>query len=259
MDSVDIVELGAATYQARYRFVEDYETGQSPLTSFVAFDMSRPPFDDMKVRQAFAMAADRERIANEKLDGLLDPATGGFVPPGIPGHSSGIGLPYDPSQARHLLVQVGYPDGRGFPVVEILDGNGANKAVEYLVSQWLENLNVNVTLKLVEWEKYIQERHGTHLGIGYWLADYPDPDNYLSDFVRANIPHWRDERYDQLVEEAQRTLVQARRIRLYQEADKILIEQAALVPIVYFRSHHLVKPWVKWRGWGIRGLIIEPH
>ena len=86
---------------------------------YLQFDVSRPPFDDVRVRRAFVLATDREALVKAARPDCF-PATGGFVPPGMPGHSPGIGLPYDPGQARRLLAEAGYPGGQGFPVVECL-------------------------------------------------------------------------------------------------------------------------------------------
>ena len=112
----------------------------------MGFDVNRPPFDDPRVRRAFVLATDREMLADVALRGYVFPATGGFVPPGIPGHSPGIGSPYDPEGARQLLAEAGYPDGRGFPVVGALLPRAAITLAgcEYQQAQWQENLGVEI-------------------------------------------------------------------------------------------------------------------
>ena len=97
-----------------------------------------------------------------------------------------------------------------------------------------------------------------------WVADYPDPDSYLRVGLRSHLPCWRHDKYDQLLEEAQRTMDQPERISLYQEADKILIEEAVVIPLIYWQGHYLVKPWVKLpRGrcnaCEFKDVILEPH
>jgi oligopeptide transport system substrate-binding protein len=97
-----------------------------------------------------------------------------------------------------------------------------------------------------------------------WTPDYPDPDSFLRVCVRAHVPYWRNETYNRLLEGARRTSNQGDRIALYQAADKILIEDAVIMPITYFREHRLVKPWVKLPGGGLdfrnlKAVIIEPH
>jgi ABC-type oligopeptide transport system substrate-binding subunit/class 3 adenylate cyclase len=262
MNSVDIAYLYAKTYHTRHRFAEEYLSGPQQGLYFVGFDTSRPPFDDLRVRRAFVMAADRETLADEIFDGFVDPATGGYVPPTIPGHSPGISLPYDLIQARQLMTEAGYPDGQGFPTFEIIWHRAG--MLEALMAQWLDNLNVEVTIEITNWENVMCTYHSRNISVMGWAADYPDPDNFLRVSIRNHLPYWQNEIYDQLLEEAQRTLAQGDRIRLYQEADKILIEDAAVMPIAYYKFHQLCKPWVKLPARGsdfllFKDVIIEPH
>jgi oligopeptide transport system substrate-binding protein len=262
-NGVDFAELGVEAYQARDRYAEEYISEPSPSTYYVRFDTSRPPFDDSRVRRAFVMAVDRERLADEVMGGFLYPATGGFVPPGIPGHSPGIGLPYDPVQARQLLTQAGYPDGRNFPNLELAWFAETNW-IEHLAAEWLDNLNVEVTFKKIDRADFFQNIRKWNLTFTGWVADHPDPDNFLRVGFRSRPPYWRNEVYERLLEEAQRSSKLNDRIRLYQKADKILIEEAAIMPITYIRWHRLVKPWVKMpaeslSSWTFKDIIIEPH
>jgi oligopeptide transport system substrate-binding protein len=263
-DSVDIASLSEPTIHARNRYAEEYVSEPMQTLFFVGFDTSRPPFDDVRVRRAFAMAVDRERLANEVLEGLPDPGTGGFVPPTIPGHSPGIGLPYDPAQARQLMEQAGYPDGQGLITDEIVWQEPFKNVHEYMQSQWMGNLNVEVTVKITDWENIIGTYQSSNIFIMGWGADYPDPDSFLRVGVRAHLPRWCNDKYNQLLEEAQRALDQPERMRLYQEADKILIEEAVVIPIIYANFPFLVKPWVKLpfsrlEESDFKDVIIEPH
>ena len=261
-NSVDIAYLNEKTYRTRHRFAEEYLSEPGQGLYFVGFDTSRPPFDDLRVRRAFVMAVDRENLADEILDGYLVPATGGYVPPTIPGHSPGIGLPYDPIQARQLMTKAGYPDGQGFPTFEIVWDRAS--MVEPFVAQWLVNLNVEVTIEITDWENILREYPRRNAYFNGWIANYPDPDYFLRVGVQNLLRHWRNDEYDQLLEEAQRALDQPERMRLYQEADKILIEEAVVMPITYMRFHKLCKPWVKLPARGIvrfplKDIILKPH
>jgi oligopeptide transport system substrate-binding protein len=262
MDDIDIVFLGEETYPARHRYIEEYISFPFPMTWYVGFDTSHPPFDDPRVRRAFVMAVDREKLADEVLKGVLYPASGGLVPPGMPGHSPGIALPYDPEQARQLLAQAGYPDGRGFPGRELVYNHSSN-IIEYLKDQWFHNLNVEVAAE--KRETVTLEGGSKHIFFMGWSPDYPDPDSFLRVCVRSRVPHWRNETYERLLEGARRTSNQGERISLYQAADKILIEEGAIMPLTYYRYHLLVKPWVKipagWSGLWIqkKDVILEPH
>jgi ABC-type oligopeptide transport system substrate-binding subunit/class 3 adenylate cyclase len=263
--SVDLVRLEYATYDARRQYIGEYFSVPWPATFFVGFDTSRPPFDDYRVGQAFVMAADRNKLVEEVLRGFHDPGTGGFVPPGMPGHSPGIALPYDPDQARQLLAQAGYPEGQSFPNLELLVWPRRAHIVEYLVAQWLHNLNVEISIEIIQsFEEIIGMEQKNNLFFRIWDASYLDPDEFLRLCVRAKVPHWHNEIYDQIMEKAHQSSDQADRIRLYQAADKILTDEAVIMPVAYDREHYLVKPWVKFTG-GIlektplKNIIIEPH
>lgn len=213
--------------------------------------MRRPPFDDKRVRRAFASSIDKEKLAYKIYDGAWTPATGGFIPPAIPGHSPGIGLPYNPSQAQKFLAQAGYPGGQGLPDLTIGD-TGSNKAHEYFKTQWLENLNVKVESEFIERRKFFSGPQNTNIFFIAWGLGIPDPDYFLRVCIRNYFPYWKNEIYDQLLEKAQQTLDQSDRIQLYQAADKSMIEEVVVIPIGYGQWHYLVKPWVKLPSGGHR-------
>jgi ABC-type oligopeptide transport system substrate-binding subunit/DNA-binding SARP family transcriptional activator len=273
-DRLDILPLGRLPLperaRAQQRHAGDYVLGTEPATQYIAFDVSRPPFDDLRVRRAFALATDRETLADVTLRGCYAPGTGGFVPPGIPGHSPGIGLPYDPQQARQLLAQAGYPGGNGFPVVEWLVSNARSPYAEYLQTQWRENLGVRLTWEAMELTAFLdrlcrEPPEPPHLHAVGWFADYPDPDIFLRVGFPWENTGWRNEAYERLLEEARHRTDQEERMKLYGQADKIAIEKAAIVPLTYDRWPLLVKPWVRrfrasdTRRWFCKDVIIEPH
>jgi oligopeptide transport system substrate-binding protein len=185
----------------------------------------------------------------------------------MPGHSPGIALPYDPDQARRLLAEAGYPGGRGFPVVNVLVSDFRAQECEHLVAQWRENLGVAVERDIIEVaiSGQILERVRPHLFFNGWAADYPDPDSFLRVCVQSTQPGWRNATYEQGVAEARRATDQEQRMRLYRQADQILVEEAALMPLTYSRVHLLVKPWVRkypisvMRGWFWKDVILAPH
>jgi oligopeptide transport system substrate-binding protein len=255
--------------RARQRYAGEYVSGPELHTIYIRFDVNRPPFDDRRVRRAFALATDRERLADVVRRGHVFPATGGFVPLGMPGHSPGIGLPYDPDRARQLLAEAGYPGGRGFPVVKALTRRGRETRIEYLQAQWRENLGVEITWQAMEWTMYLDrmKREPPHGFLMGWVADYPDPDSFLRVGVgdAQRYTPWRNETYDRLVEEARRLTDQGERMKLYGQADRILVEEAVIMPLYYRRSHRLVKPWVRKyptsaiKRWFWKDVVIEPH
>jgi oligopeptide transport system substrate-binding protein len=269
-DSLDIcVCLPPAEWaRARQRFTGDYVSGPWLSIDFIGFDVSRPPFNNPLVRRAFTQATDREMLADVILQGYASPATGGFVPPGMPGHSPDIGLPHDPDRARHLLAEAGYPGGQDFPHIGCMarDDPGHDLLCEYLKAHWLEILGVEIDWDLVAWDRFSDRMSidKPQLWMTGWWADYPDPD----DFLRIQwwiSPGWENETYDQLVEVARRAMEQEERMRMYQQADRILIEDAPLLPLCYSRFHMFMKPWVKknltspLKWWFWKDVIIEPH
>jgi oligopeptide transport system substrate-binding protein len=255
--------------RVRQRHPGEYISVPELATFYIRFDVSRPPFDDPQVRRAFVLATDRERLADVVLRGYEFPATGGFVPPGMPGHSAGIGLPYDPGQARQLLAEAGFPGSRGFPRVEALVPDPLVSRSEYLQAQWRESLGVEIPWESREWSLFRDrmDREPPHLSLTGWGADYPDPDNFLRASPIRRYTRWKNGAYDRLVEEARRLTDQGKRMELYQQADRILVEEAPIMPLTYPQEGLLVKPWVRKYPtspvaieyfWG-KDVIIEPH
>jgi ABC-type oligopeptide transport system substrate-binding subunit len=233
----------------RHRHADEYVTGPSAYTEWVWMNLSRPPFDDRRVRQALVHACDRETMVAQRLRGLDPPGTGGLVPLGLPGHTAGIGLPFDPDRARSLLAEAGYPGGRGFPRVEILllSALGELPHFEYLRAQWREVLGIDVQRVMLGAEEFkLRMRTAPpELARMAWLADYPDPDSFL----RVGLSyygdvHWNSE-YAELVESAGRSTDQGARLALYERADRLLMQEAAVLPLIYGRIDLLLKPWVR--------------
>lgn len=250
---------------------DEVQTVRVLMVTFLIFAPHKPPLDDPRVRKAFGHAFNRQKYF-QLFHATI--ASGGLVPPGMPGHSPGIGLPYDVELGRKLLAEAGYPGGRGFPELSILFNQSGLDYAEEAKRQWRENLGIEVAFVatdprgLDDWEK-IQLTNP--MMVNGWLADYPDPDNFLrhSDVItRLHYLGWRDADYDRLVEEAARTSDRAKRMAMYRRADRRLVEEQALVlPISYGYSHSvfLIKPWVKNFNPNLLGhfmlqdIIIEDH
>ena len=138
---------------------------------------------------------------------------------------------------------------------------------EYLDGRWRDILGVDITWEILKWSVFLDRFYAetAQATLIAWLADYPDADSLLR---AGNVPvatRWRNEAYEALVEQARRVTDQQKRMKLCQEADRVLIEEAAIIPLVYDRSHLLVKPWV--RKYPVSALarhfwkdvIMEPH
>jgi ABC-type oligopeptide transport system substrate-binding subunit len=255
LDAVSLINAGpGVTARARVAHGRELVFTPQPSTFYLAFRTDRSPFDDVRVRQAFVHAVDREAVAREAWEGQYLPASGGFVPPGIPAHSPDIGLAYDPVRARDLLAQAGYPGGGGFPSVSWLcsGGSAGEPVVPFLLRRaWRKNLGLDLQARSVELGELFErlDRDPPSLALAGWSADYPDPDSLLRVPFHSkegiNVPRWHSARFDALVEEAARVADQARRMALFREADRILVsEEAAVMPLCYAQGRMLVKPWV---------------
>ena len=268
-DHLDILDLRGLPPpemdRVRQRHAGEYVSLRWSCTQYVGFDVSRPPFNDPRVRRAFVLATDQEKLADVVLRGSQMPATGGLVPPGMPGHSAEIGLPYDPDRARQLLAEAGYPGGHDFPAIDAQRFRRTDEpAGDYLQAQWRQDLGVEIVWKTIETHLEL-ERKPPQMFLSFWLADYPDPDSFLRASPVRRWTRWRNADYDRLVDEARRVADQGKRIKMYQEADRILIEAAAIMPLTYDRLHLLVKPWVTKYPmsaiamWFWKDVTIEPH
>ena len=185
----------------------------------------------------------------------------------MPGHSGGIGLPYDPDRARQLLAEAGWPGGRGFPTVGTLRSPNSETRCECLQAQWEENLGVEVryeTVKSVTF-RYRLNQEPPDMYVWNWGADFPDPDNFLRANPFRRSTRWRNEAYERLLVQARRVMDQEERLNLYRQAEQILLHEAPIIPLSYDRTHLLVKPWVSKlptsgiRWWFWKDVVIEPH
>jgi oligopeptide transport system substrate-binding protein len=227
----------------------------------------RPPFDNPRVRQAFALSIDKDTLNYIVLKGIVFPATGGYVPPNIPGHSDGIGLTYDPEQAQKLLAEAGYPGGCGFPIVEALSTHDIAPYVEFLQSGWKELLGIEIPWKIMEFGEFLDRivREPSQIFGAHWQADYPDPDNFLQTSIVQLQTLFQSDIYKKILERARYATDQVERLRLYRQADRMLMEEAIIVPLSYVPNHTLVKPWVKkfpisaFRWFYGKDVVIEPH
>jgi ABC-type oligopeptide transport system substrate-binding subunit len=272
--SLDILALDYAPLaemdRLRHQNPGEYLSVPDLATYHLRYDLSRPPFHDRRVRRAFVLATDRGRLADLVLRGHVFPATGGQVPPVVAGHSQGIALPYDPLTARQLLAEAGYPGGRGFPAIELLLGEGREAVIEDLSAQWRANLGLRVGGRALSWAALLaraQEQPPHIVGMAS-AAHYPDPATFVGP-VRRDDGHaahvWKHAPYERLVEEAAQAADQQQRLGLFQQIDRIVVEEAWLVPLWYGRRHLLLKPWVvrlptsPIMGCFWNDVIIEPH
>ncbi len=215
---------------------------------FVVMDGTRPPFNDPRVRRAFAMAVDRERLVEEALEGGVKLANG-LLPPGIPGyHTSLRGIPYDPEMARQLLAESRYADN--LPEIKFTVPRGrVPRTVTFMIDAWREELGVEVRMEPVDPDTYFYnlEETGAHLFNYGWVADYPDPENFLDVLLHSSRHDARyvNEEFDSLVEQARTERDWDVRLGLYQQAEQLLMDDAGIIPLYHTQDFVVVRPHVE--------------
>jgi len=215
---------------------------------YYSFAVDRQPFDNPKLRQAFAMAIDRE-VLPKILQGGPTPATS-WIPPGMLAHNPEIGLKFNPTEARRLMKEAGYPDGKGLPTIVLGYNTDEEKKLiaEAIQSMWQKHLGVVVKIENQEWKVFLKKLQTDPFPVfrSGWGADYPDPDNFMKLFTSNsgnNHGRWKNPRYDQLLEQAAQELDPKKRTRLYDDAQKLLTESdAAIVPLYWKSEATLLNP-----------------
>jgi len=254
------IDMTGVSYSSVERFLDPTEplhdelvTGVNLCTSYVTFDTTQPPFDDVKVRQAFSMAFDRQKYLDVVLSGQALPAIG-LYPPGLPGFDIGLrGLRYDPERARELLAESSY--GENLPPIIYTDagiGSRIGSNVAALAQMWQQVLDVEITVENLEPNYYLDkiyaDEHGQIFGSG-WCADYPDPENFADVLFHSqsaqNHAGYSNPELDALLEAARVEQDVSKRIQMYQQAEQIIVNDAPVLFTVHSLSYRLVKPYVK--------------
>lgn len=222
-------------------------------TSYLGPNTRRAPFDDPLVRRAFALAIDKDAIAELVLQGLVVPAYG-ILPPGMPGYRPDFeGLRYNPELARELLAQSRYADNMPRVKITVSGGGGAPSVVlQSIVEFWRTNLGIEVEIDQMDYATFLQElSKGTFqmFSLG-WVADYPDPEDFLdlklhsSRSASNNETRYSNSEVDALLEQARTERDHEKRIALYQRAEDIIVYDAPWIPLFHSKSSILVKPYV---------------
>lgn len=235
---------------------QEFLQGPGSCTFAYEINLTIPPFDNPKVREAFAYGFDREGFVRDALKDTAI-ATLTWIPPGMPGHEPTEAFAYNPEKARQLLAEAGFPDGQGLPEVRwsYNANNPANQArVEYIVQMYQNSLGVTVTPDPVEGTTLsnLRKEVSTHpqIVLGGWCSDYPDPQNWLSVYWSSSSNFARSIGYtnpqlDSLLAQADVEINPERRLQLYAEAQRIVIADQAHLMLAHSKNYYLVSPAVK--------------
>ncbi|MBI3511162.1 MAG: ABC transporter substrate-binding protein [Bacteroidetes bacterium] len=247
------------------------QSNEAMSLTYYGFQDKLPPFNNSLVRQAFNYAINRQYIAEKVLQGDATPAIYGVVPPCLPGYDSKtiVGYTYDPDKARKLLAQAGYPGGKGFPdiTLQINSGGGDRNPMtaDYVVNQLKENLGISVHVTQLPFAEHLEtlETGKALFWRTGWIADYPDPETFLTILYGKHVPAKLEEResinsvryvsatFDSLYEAASKEADPVKRLDLFHRADQQAMNDAALMPIYYEVNDRLVHK-------NVRGFDINP-
>ncbi len=224
-------------------------------TSYIGMNVDEPPFDDVKFRQAMNYAVDKQAIARDVLAGLVVPAEG-ILPPGFPGYNPRVqGYEYDPEKARQLLAESKYGDKLDElpPIILTTPGSfGASVGLdlEVVLEMWRQNLGIEVEILRTEFATYLQDlikRRFQMFEIG-WIADYPDPENFLDLLFHSdsnnNHTAYNNQEVDRLLETARTETDEAKRYQLYHQAEDMIVGEA---------------PWIALWHSGEQYVLVQPH
>lgn len=234
----------------------DLHIDQHMCTYYLALRNGRAPFNDPLVREALTLAIDRERLAKHVLGRLEQPASH-FIPDMFEatlGYKAVPGSGHDPEEAKRLLAEAGYPNGSGFPSIELryntLEVN--RQVAEFVQRSLLENLGVKVTLHNMEWKSMLKTlRTGEfQLGRAAWCADYADPMTFfevLRSTAAVNYTRYNNPNYDALLKRIGTTVSRDERNALLCAAEKTLNHDRPILPLFFYTHAYLLHPSVK--GW----------
>src|SRR4030095_13834640 len=220
-------------------------------------------FNDPKVRQAFNYAIDREKIIKYVLQGSGTPDVHGIVPPSMPNYDvkNIKGYSFDLPKAKQLMSEAGYPGGKGFPEVtlNINEGGGRNIQVMEAIQNMLKELGINIKIQTLQFAQHldnIDAGRSDFYRLG-WIADYPDPENFLNLLYGKNVPddnrekspinsfRYKNPKFDELFEQALKISDINERNRIYQQAEQIAVDEAPLLFIFYDIDYRLIQSYVK--------------
>ena len=233
--------------------------------NYIGFNVSKPPFDDIKFRQALNYAVDKQLIATQVYSELVRPAYG-ILPPNFPGFSSDVkGLVYDPDKAVKLLNESKYADPETRPLIVVtIPGTGGSPSLdmEVVADMWDRVLGVQIEIQQVEWATYLQDLHRERLqvwGGSGWQADYPDPQDFIDILFhsesKGNHGKYSNSQVDEILEEARIDQDPLTRISKYNKAEQLIIDDAPWLPMWFDQEGlALVKPRV--RGFEFTPLIV---
>lgn len=235
-------------------FYNDLEIFPELSFSYIGFDYSKPPFNDAKIRRAFSMAINKDRIASLVFRNMIDKA-GGILPPGMPGYNKSLsGLDFNIAEAKRLIAESEYGSVENLPPITITDsgwGGLISQDLESIIYEWRRNLGVDVKVRQLEPQIFLynlKEEKDNMYVLG-WVADYPHPQDFLDILFHSgnenNYGEYSNSEVDSILEKAAIEQNSELSLKLYQQAEQKLVDDAACLPLWFGQSYILVKPFIK--------------
>jgi ABC-type transport system substrate-binding protein len=233
---------------------EEYVTGDRLGISYIGFNVDSPPFDDPKVRQAFAMAIDLDEINSAILKDMV-PVANSIMMPGLPAYDPAAqGPQFDPDGAKQLLDESTYGGAGGLPPITYAEsgtGASAGPGTAAIIEMWRDNLGVDVEVQQAESATFFQDvNQGRYqmYGLG-WYMDYPDEEDLLNIHFDSDSPNndtnYSNPEVDQLLRQALLETDRAQRTALYRQAEQIIMQDMPWIPLFFEKYHALIKPYVQ--------------
>jgi oligopeptide transport system substrate-binding protein len=234
---------------------KDYYEVPGRCSYYTGFNTRKQPFDNMKLRQAFAQAIDRKDFVDNVLNGLGTPALS-LIPPGKPGYAPDIKLwEFSVEGAKKTLAEAGYPNGIGLPEIKLTYPSTARNKVrmEWFQNQIRNNLGIEMPLDPVEPGPYTtllkDPKTTPQVFVLGWCQDFPDPQNWLTTVFHSTSTltkvGWKNEEFDTLTRSADKEQDQQKRLDLYHQAQEMLVREAPAVFLYHDMAAGLIKPYVK--------------
>lgn len=223
-------------------------------TEFYRCNVTRPPLDNPKVRQALALGFDRAALVNQVIRSGHLPATGLVPPRTHPAYEVVKRLRFDPSEAKRLLAEAGFPEGRGMRKLEILTNSSGTARVvaEFFQESWRKNLGLEISILQQDWQVYLdsQRKLNYDLSRAGWVGDYADPFTFLGIFRTGdgnNNTGWSNARYDEMLAASTREQDVAKRMGILRQCEELLLDEVPIMPVFWRMNSHLERAEV--RGW----------
>ncbi len=256
---IDVADNLSAEAVNKYKATSEFKSIPRIGTNYYDFQCAKKPFDDPRVRKAFAISIDRAKIVSSIVQTVEKPAFG-FVPYGIPDgvqtdkqYRDVVGNLFteDVAAAKKLLADAGYPDGAGLPTLTLICQNDqvAKDTAQALQAAWKQNLGANLEIVTYESKVYwdMVDQGDFNLAADGWTGDYPDPMTDMEIFESQNNKddnRWANAEYDALLAANRKSSDQKVRMANFAKAEKILIAEMPVMPMRYYEDTFLCKPRV---------------